>query len=246
MKKIFTIAIAALAFAGNAQASSYDGFTFGNDADRDFTIIGQFGMNISNFRMNEVPWGDMDAKAGFNIGLHAEYVLPQCYGIYLNAGLEYSMKGAKDRIGFDVDDMLGLGATFISRPMYLQLPIHVGYRYNAMDDLGIYADFGPYFALGTNGKNIVKMDDFSEDVRHNFFMNDKDGNLFYKIQRPEFGLGFRIGAEYARHYNFILSCDWGITDMLTQSQKHTLVTNTGIKNPTVKNFAAGLTFGYRF
>lgn len=240
MKKTLITAFMALAATtGFAQSLS-----FGSTTPDGFSVIGQFGMNVSNFRMNEIPWGDMDAKAGFNAGLHAEYLLPECYGIYLNAGLEYSMKGAKDRIGVDTGDMPGLNATFITRPMYLQVPIHVGYRYDVMDEFGVYADFGPYFALGTNGKCITKMDDFSEDIRTNFFYNEDGG--FYKLQRTEFGLGFRLGAEYARHYNFILSCDWGITDMLTQSQKHTLVTNTGIKNPTIKNFAAGLTFGYRF
>lgn len=243
MKKTMIIALAALA-AGSAQARGYDEFAFFPVPESGFSVIGQFGMNISNFRMNQIPWGSMDPKVGFNIGVRAEYLLPQCYGVYLNGGIEYSMKGAKDRIGVQVDDMLGLNATYITRPMYLQVPIHVGYRYDVMDELGFYADFGPYFALGTNGKCVTKMDDFSDDIRSNFFYNDDNG--FYKVQRPEFGLGFRIGAEYARHYNFLLSCDWGITDMLTQSQKHIIVTNTGNMNPSVKNFAAGLTFGYRF
>lgn len=245
MKKTIMMALAALAVAGSAQARGNDGFTFGPD-NSGLTVIGQFGMNISNFRMNEIPFGDMDGKVGFNMGLHAEYMLPECYGIYLNAGAEYSMKGAKKRIDVVNIGGTGLGATYITRPMYISVPIHVGYRYDVMDDLGIYADFGPYFALGTNGKCITKLDDFSEDVRTSFFMNDKDDHSFYKLQRPEFGLGFRIGAEYAQHYNLLFSCDWGITDMLTQSQKHILVSQPGITNPYIKNFAAGITFGYRF
>lgn len=238
MKKTFITALMAIAaMSGFAQSLS-----FGSSTPEGLSVVGQFGMNISNFRMNEVPWGDMDGKVGFNMGVHAEYMLPECYGLYLNGGLEYSMKGAKDRIEAGPGGVVG--ATFISRPMYLSVPIHVGYRYDFMEDLGAYADFGPYFALGTNGKNIIKMDDFSEDVRSNFFYSDDNG--FYKTQRTEFGLGFRLGAEYAHHYNLIFSCDWGITDMLTQSQKHTLVTLTGAKNPYIKNFAAGVTFGYRF
>lgn len=88
------------------------------------------------------------------------------------------------------------------------------------------------------------MDDYSEDIKTSFFGNKSRD--FYKLQRTEFGFGFRLGAEYAHHYNLIVSCDWGITDMLTQSQKHILVSNPGIKNPYMKNFAAGITFGYRF
>lgn len=237
MKKTLITALMALA----ATTGFAQNLSFGSSSPEGLSVVGQFGMNISNFRMNEIPWGNMDPKAGFNFGIHAEYMLPECYGLYLNAGVEYSMKGAKDRLEAEPG---GIGATFVSRPMYLSVPIHVGYRYDVLEELGVYADFGPYFALGTNGKNVVKMDDYSEDVSTKFFLNDDSG--FYKLQRPEFGLGFRIGAEYAQHYNLIVSCDWGITDMLTQSQKHDLVSTTGFKNPYMKNFAAGITFGYRF
>lgn len=236
MKKTMIAALAALAMASSAYA--------GNSAAEDsgFSFIPQFGMNISNFRMDELPLEGMNPKVGFNIGIHAEYMLPECYGIYVNAGLEYSMKGAKERIYYLVDDEY-LPATGIVRAYYLQLPIHIGYRYNVLDNLGVYADLGPYFALGTNGKYIIKKDNFAEDESDNFFTKN---DYIFDAKRGEIGFGFRIGAEYAKHYNIIFSCDWGLTNMLTQEYKHNLVMNNEVKDPSVKNFAAAITVGYRF
>lgn len=246
MNKTLIMALLALSTASSVQARGLDNFSFDND-ETGFSIISQFGMNISNFRMNQLPGSDMDPKAGFNVGIHAEYLLPQCYGVYINAGLEYSMKGAKDKLThIDIDEnehTTEMSTTYVSRPMYLQVPIHVGYRYNVIDNLGVYADFGPYFALGTNGKNVTKYEDYRDNESTRFFTDKSD---FYRVRRADFGIGFRLGAEYAHHYSLTLSCDWGLTDMLTQSQKHEIVENTGYKSPSMKNFAAGLTFGYRF
>lgn len=254
MKKTLFLALAALAAAGSAQAKGFDDFSFGND-NNGFSVIGQFGLNVSNLRTNDLLpdlMGDTDPKAGFNAGVHFEYILPQCYGVYINGGLEYSMKGAKHR-PFDVFFEDGVGANGVARPMYLSIPVHIGYRYNILDDLGVYADLGPYFALGTNGKHIYKYDDYRANSKQGFFnggvLGDLDPNnhaQYYETKRGDIGFGFRVGAEYAKHYNLIISCDWGLTDMLSQEQKNLLVKIPGIHKPSMKNFAAGITFGYRF
>lgn len=251
-------ALAAMMMAGSAQASSFAS----NDSGLSF--MGLFGMNISNMHLNNdltIGGEGLDPKVGFNLGARAEYILPECFGIFVNGGLEYTMKGAKDKISTGE----GGSITYLARPMYLQLPIHVGYRYNLLDDLGLYADFGPYFAVGINGKSRLQYDTFEKDYKEKFFNNSK-ATTFYEVQRWDFGLGFRIGAEYAQHYNLIFSCDWGVTNMLTQEQKnalynarmaelefeHPTATETQLKgmmgdfNPAIKNFNAAITFGYRF
>lgn len=238
MKKTLITALAALTIAGSAQAQDY---SFSDMADSGLSGMVYGGMTISNLNMGSLPIDALDPKAGFTLGLRMEYLLPQCYGVFVNAGLEYTMKGARSR----VEGVLGSpGADWIARPLYVSLPIHVGYRYDIIDDFGLYADFGPYLALGTNGKTRLKYDDFSADDTDRFFRNGKNPT-FYDVKRFDAGLGFRIGAEYAKHYNLLFSCDWGITNMLTQNQKHIIATN-GFEDPSLKNFAAAITFGYRF
>lgn len=232
-------AIAALTLASTASAKGIV-----RDPEQRFSVMGLFGMNISNFRApGYLQFGSgMDPKAGFNFGARAEYILPECFGTYVSGGVNYTMKGSKSNIPVlgGKDDVL------VSRPMYIEIPVHVGYRYDVLDDLGVYADFGPYFAIGTNGKFIAKdKNSFTGDVKERFFRN---GNAPVKTQRWDCGLGFRLGAEYAQHYNLIFSFDWGLTDMLTQSCKSTIVADAdpGTPTPYVKNFNAGITFGYRF
>lgn len=242
MNKIILSSLAAFALAGSAQAQNYNyGGTLEQFADNGISIMTYGGMTISNMRTADLPFANFDPKVGFTLGARMEYILPQCYGVFVNGSLEYSMKGARDRI----EGLGGPGADWIARPMYVSLPIHVGYRYDVLNNLGLYADFGPYFAVGTNGKTRLKYDDFSADDTWQFFRNDDNG-AFYETNRFDFGLGFRVGAEYAKHYNFIFACDWGITDMLTQDQKHVIAANPLYKNPALKNFNAAITFGYRF
>lgn len=247
MKQLMITAFAGLLLAGQASAQRFNPYDYvGVEPDNGFSVMLLGGMTVSNFKMNDLGAADMSPKVGFDLGLRAEYMLPQCGGVFINGGLEYKMKGARKRVGGTIGDMLGLGATWVSRPMYVSAPIHVGYRYDVLDDLGLYADFGPYFAVGTNGKTRLMFDDFSSDDVHDVFRNENDPH-FYEVQRWDFGLGFRVGAEYARHYNFQVGCDWGITDMLTQEQKHVIVVaNPLSKNPTLRNFNASLIFAYRF
>ena len=245
-------ALAMLTMAGSAMAQGHPGYygpnytphyaPMGTHEEGTVNYMAIFGMDVTNFR-NLASGYDMDPKVGFTMGVRAEYTLPACRGLFANVGLEYTMKGARDRVKSlsTADDILGVGATMICRPMYLQVPIHVGYYYEAMENVGVYGDFGPYFALGIHGKTRYKMDDYSADKTHRFFC---DNNGFLDVKRVDFGLGYRVGVEYADHYNLVLGMDWGITDMLTRSQKHTLY-NAGY-DFTMKNFCASLTFGYRF
>ena len=226
MKKIFTLILALVAVASSAMALEYE-------PESGLTYQAQFGMNISNFRGTAIG---TDPKPGFNLGVRAEYMLPGCAGVYLNAGALYGMKGAQ------VD---AIGATLKARACYAEIPIHVGFRYNVIEDLGLYADFGPYFAIGTNGKSLMDFDDDAmDDIKTRFFRKD-DGD-FGDIQRFDFGLGFRVGAEYINHHSLTVGMDWGITDMYTGDYRKAFKIQTGVALDPMKNFNASISYAYRF
>lgn len=70
MKKLLTLALAAIMCAGSAKALDYV-------PEPGFTFQGFFGMNISNFRYTDSSADCLtDPKAGFNIGVRGEYMLP--------------------------------------------------------------------------------------------------------------------------------------------------------------------------
>lgn len=226
MKKIFTLILALVAVASSAMALEYE-------PESGLTYQAQFGMNISNFRGTAIG---TDPKPGFNLGVRAEYMLPGCAGVYLNAGALYGMKGAQ------VD---AIGGTLKARACYAEIPIHVGFRYNVIEDLGLYADFGPYFAIGTNGKSLMDFDDDAmDDIKTRFFRKD-DGD-FGDIQRFDFGLGFRVGAEYINHHSLTVGMDWGITDMYTDDYRKAFKIQYGVALTPMKNFNASISYAYRF
>ena len=237
MKKIFALALAAIMCASSAKALEYI-------PESGFTVQGLFGMNISNFRQpNSLVDGLTDPKAGFNLGVRGEYMLPSCYGVFVNLGVNYTMKGAKMDVAASLPDDYSCTVKF--RPCYIEIPLHVGYRFNVLDNLGIFADFGPYFAIGVNGKEKTEFEgDAVEDYSKKFFRNSK--MILGEIQRYDFGLGFRVGAEYANHHSLNFSFDWGLTDMYRDSYRREFFKENGYELGKLKNFNAGITYGYRF
>lgn len=237
MKKIFALALAAIMCASSAKALEYI-------PESGFTVQGLFGMNISNFRHPDAAFdGLTDPKAGFNLGVRGEYMLPSCYGVFVNLGLNYTMKGAKMDVAASLPD--DYSCTVKYRPCYIEIPLHVGYRFNVLDNLGVFADFGPYFAIGVNGKEKTEFEgDAVEDYSKKFFRNSK--MILGEIQRYDFGLGFRVGAEYANHHSLNFSFDWGLTDMYRDSYRREFFKENGYELGKLKNFNAGITYGYRF
>ena len=237
MKKIFALALAAIMCASSAKALEYI-------PESGFTVQGLFGMNISNFRQpNSLVDALTDPKAGFNLGVRGEYMLPSCYGVFVNLGVNYTMKGAKMDVAASLPDDYSCTVKF--RPCYIEIPLHVGYRFNVLDNLGVFADFGPYFAIGVNGKEKFEFDvDAVEDYSKKFFRNSK--MILGEIQRYDFGLGFRVGAEYANHHSLNFSFDWGLTDMYRDSYRREFFKENGFELGKLKNFNAGITYGYRF
>lgn len=237
MKKIFALALAAIMCASSAKALEYI-------PESGFTVQGLFGMNISNFRHPDAAFdGLTDPKAGFNLGVRGEYMLPSCYGVFVNLGVNYTMKGAKMDVAASLPDDYSCTVKF--RPCYIEIPLHVGYRFNVLDNLGVFADFGPYFAIGVNGKEKTEFDgDAVEDYSKKFFRNSK--MILGEIQRYDFGLGFRVGAEYANHHSLNFSFDWGLTDMYRDSYRREFFKENGFELGKLKNFNAGITYGYRF
>ncbi|MBS7371342.1 MAG: PorT family protein [Bacteroidaceae bacterium] len=237
MKKIFALALAAIMCASSAKALEYI-------PESGFTVQGLFGMNISNFRHPDAAFdGLTDPKSGFNLGVRGEYMLPSCYGVFVNLGVNYTMKGAKMDVAASLPD--DYSCTVKYRPCYIEIPLHVGYRFNVLDNLGVFADFGPYFAIGVNGKEKTEFDgDAVEDYSKKFFRNSK--MILGEIQRYDFGLGFRVGAEYANHHSLNFSFDWGLTDMYRDSYRREFFEKNGFELGKLKNFNAGITYGYRF
>ncbi|MDR2954036.1 MAG: PorT family protein [Prevotella sp.] len=151
------------------------------------------GVNLSNLG------GDVEntkVKVGYNVGALVQAQLT--LDVYLLSGVELTTKGAKDKI---LDNSV--------EAIYLQLPIHVGYRMALSDVTAVTFHAGPYMAYGIGGKTSGidgeenKIDTFSDTMYKPF----------------DFGLGLGVGVEFF-HFGIEAGYDLGLLDISqTEGQK---------------------------
>lgn len=234
MKKLFITALA-VSLAANA-------FAIDNEPEPGMSVQVSGGMTISS-----LPGAPKDAELGAKVGgtlaVKGQYMLPGALGTYINAAAAWTMKGAHNGSYKTPVPPKGdlVNSTYNWETHYIQIPIHVGYRYNLSDKLGVYAEFGPYFSLGLSGKQKVKVDvDGYRDL-------SSSESLFDEVQRTDFGLGFLIGGEFENHYSLNLGFDWGITDLYKDSFREKFAKEMpGFTLDKLHNFCATISVGYRF
>lgn len=171
------------------------------------------GMNLT-----EMQKFDDDIKVGFNVGVTAELALPSSF--FLMSGLELTTKGAKGKN--KVIDASGFMAKATYNAMYLQLPIHAGYKLDIAPGTKLVFRAGPYLAYGIGGK--IKWDVKNTIEDENFF---NDGT-----NRFDFGIGGAVGVEFMNKINVSLGADQGLAKVF--------------KDTKVKNRAAYISVGYKF
>lgn len=249
MKKFLILAVATL-FAGSAMALD-------NEPKTGVTTMGFLGLNVSQIRNS-----GYDGKAGGTMGARLDYVLPKAHGTYVTAGVDWAMRGGKyDDIAIDLaTDPTGAttsSATVKANLHYVEIPIRVGFRYNFSQEIGVYGELGPYFAVGIGGKHKLDID--ADGTPWRTLEDQGTWKAFKKstvvdhdnFQRWDAGLGFRVGAEYNKHYNLMLGCDWGFTDIWRDDYRDVMASPAALAagiSPLqkAKNFNFTLAFGYRF
>lgn len=237
MKK--KVMLSAFALLLSASAMALD-----NEPEKGVTTTAFLGMNVSKVRNSLYD----DAKVGGTFGVKFDYVLPYAHGTYLSAGLDWTQKGSKISVAMSSDESIDATAKYNLH--YLEIPVHVGFRYNLSSNIGFYGEVGPYFAVGVGGKHKLRVDadgsswnEVEDEQSYPIFKNDKQKETF---QRWDAGLGFRVGAEFNQRYNVMLGCDWGLTDMLRDDYRDFVYDTTNTKLEKRKNFNFMIAVGYRF
>ena len=243
MKRFFYLLLALTMVSNNVMAFDYE-------PEEGLTYMGIFGMNVSKLQNHHYS-----SKVGATMGLRLDYMLPHAHGAYITSGLDWTMKGGKTS---DLpDEIKEYDGTLKYSMHYFEIPIHAGFRYNFNENIGVYAEFGPYFSVGVGGKHKASIDGDGEAVREEEEANTHKAFKNYgypqeSFQRWDAGLGFRVGAEYNEHYNLIIGCDWGLTDIYRNSYRdayydaHKTPDGKSVSLPKVKNFNLSVTLGYRF
>ena len=239
MKKLLIITIVSF-ITCNAMALEFE-------PQEGFTNMVFLGMNATNVRNS-----DFDGKIGGVMGFRTDYTLPKAHGTYITLGIDWTMKGGKaSRTVIDpLDGTTAQKATAKTNLHYVEIPLRVGFRYNFNKHIGVYGEIGPYFAIGVGGKHKFEVDadgaQWKDIEDANTWKAFKKSTVNANFQRWDTGIGFRVGSEYNQHYNLMLGCDWGFTDMWRDSYRDAMWNAGAPILGKAKNFNFTLAFGFRF
>ncbi len=160
------------------------------------------GMNVSKYTIT-----GFDSRIGFHAGVKAELGLSQeASGAYMDFAALLTLKGAK------IDG--GSIASIKFNPYYLEVPVHVGYKYAVNDDFALFGNVGPYIAVGLFGKAKAKVDGNIADLGE-LGTNSASEDIFGDdgLKRFDFGLGLKAGVEFSKKYRLAISYDFGLVEV---------------------------------
>lgn len=182
------------------------------------------GLNISS------P-NDYDSKTGFNVGIKGELGLPNVSkGLYLDYGVRLSSQGWESAGYYDAQKKQSM--QWKGNPYFLNIPIHIGYKFSLGHNTALFAHVGPYIGIGLFGKNKLVTE--TETGKTATTLAD---NVFSDKQSERFdwGIGGKVGLEFAKHVQVALGYDWGLKNLKTSS------------NPIdFKNKVFSISFAYMF
>lgn len=171
------------------------------------------GMNFSNM----TKFDDTKALPGFNLGVGMDYGFSENWS--LQSGLMISSKGYK------VKDYAKV------RPIYLDIPILVAYKFNISDNTKFVINAGPYLAFGLGGKCK-----FDEGGDYKLFKGEDGEDAEYS--RFDLGIQYGIGLEIGDHYLVNLTGQNGFISPVDYPD--------GYEGDKPKNMTFSIGVGYRF
>lgn len=164
-----------------------------------------------------------DSQSGFHAGVKGELGLPQAAkGLYLDFGLQLSSHGWKSPGYYYSGSTYSAGTTpgtpssgyasdWECTPYYLNIPVHLGYKFSAGRNVCLFVNAGPYFNIGLFGK---AKETITPDNGKATTYTRADNVFSDKIQeRFDWGLGFRAGVEIVRHIQLGIGYDWGMKNI---------------------------------
>ena len=161
-----------------------------------YGIIG--GVNIN--KENRTGFSATDGLLGYHFGVQAEYFLKN--NIYFSSSLLFIQKGSKIDTTMPEDNT---PLTIKKRNHYLEIPIHVGYKWNMSQNFALLGSVGPYIGVGLFGKQKG-----SQGTTVNLYKHEGD-------KRFEMGFSSNINIQIYEHYRFGV----GYHHAFTNAQKWT-------------------------
>lgn len=155
-------------------------------------------MNLNSITNNE-------NKIGYNVGVKGEFFFKEDKGLYLDMGIMVTNKNWETPYYYNIED--NSASRWNANPHYLNIPIHIGYMMPLSKKVSVFVNAGPYLGIGLFGKYNMTTGNTNTTVANNIF-NDY-------LKRFDYGIGGKIGIEYAKHIQLSVGYDWGLKNLKT-------------------------------
>lgn len=161
-----------------------------------YSVIG--GTNINKEKRNDIS--ATDGLLGYHFGVQAEYYLRN--NIYFSSSLLFIQKGSKKHT--DMDGGAQTTLTIKKRNHYLEMPLHVGYKWDINSNLALLGSIGPYVGIGLFGKDKGSQGttlDLYKDEKYNRFEMGFSSNINIQIyEHYRFGVGYHHAFTNAQKW----------------------------------------------
>ena len=246
MKKVFAAAAAVLMCATVSYAQSFrDMFRSDDKGGIEWGV--RAGLNISDIAGKYTGGGvsvkaDLKSLAGFHVG--GVVGIPVTNGFYVQPGLMFSSKGARD-VYKDSGEGWSVREVTTMFPVYMEIPVLASFRADIVDNVKLNVNVGPYFGIGLGGNMRAKWK-YEEDGQTEsgkdeeptpFFGKSDDNKVRGNMQRFDFGLSFGAGVALWEHYYVGIKYDLGLVNMAVKE------INNNVK---LHNGTFAITLGYNF
>lgn len=182
---------------------------------------------------------DMKSKAGFNVGVRGEMDFKDAsQGLFLDAAVMFDAKNFKTD-GY-YDNILKTTSEWNYNTFGLTVPVNIGYKLAASKSVSLFAAAGPYINIGLGGKckvtttaaaNGTRATQKEPDTTEQTVKETKEtvsDNVYSDklMQRVNWGVGLKAGAEFCRHYQVNVGYELGLSNIFKGSpdSKHRTLT----------------------
>lgn len=182
-----------------------------------FVSIGSYAQNLKVgvvAGLNVSSPNDYDPTKGFNVGVKGELGLPSVSkGLYVNFGALLSSQGWESSGYYDSQKKQSM--QWKGNPYFLNIPIHLGYKLSLGRNTALFIHVGPYIGIGLFGKHKL-ITETEAGQKTEVSLAD---NVFSDKQseRLDWGIGGKVGFEFAKHIQIALGYDWGLRNLKTSS-----------------------------
>lgn len=184
MKKIIVISCMLISMISTLHAQELE-----------FGVLAGVNTNTAEFR---------GTATGFDLGVKSELGLPYVTkGLYINVAVELSLLKEGTTTEY-------YNSTIENSPYFVNIPIHVGYKFRVGNKINLFVNAGPYMGYGLWGKqmrNLTSSKGLSTETSSTNVFKD---NI---TKRFDWGVGLNAGLEFARHYQLSVSYDWGLENL---------------------------------